>query len=265
MPELAEVAYYARQWERGMGAEQPIQSLRCRLQARCCRALDAKTLRRARGAWLSGLRVHGKRILYSMSNGDHFEVHLGMTGKLGVAERLDALEPPFQFAIDLPARVLTYEDYRQFGQLRWHLGPEIPESWRGLPPQPHEPGFRFARLREAARRRRRLPVKAWLLDQAVFPGVGNWMADEILWQAGLAPGRPTGSLREAELKRLWLKTRHVCRKALDTVGRDYRPPPRRWLFRVRWKPGEACPRCEATLERETIGGRAACWCRRCQR
>src|SRR5690606_7502787 len=36
------------------------------------------------------------------------------------------------------------------------------------------------------------PLKARLLDQARIAGIGNLLADEILWRAGLDPARPAG-------------------------------------------------------------------------
>ena len=43
-------------------------------------------------------------------------------------------------------------------------------------------------------RRGRAPIKGVLLMQEVFPGVGNWMADEILWRARVAPMVPAGQI-----------------------------------------------------------------------
>jgi formamidopyrimidine-DNA glycosylase len=39
-------------------------------------------------------------------------------------------------------------------------------------------------------RRQRSPIKAALLEQTLFPGVGNSMADEILWQIKRRPRAP---------------------------------------------------------------------------
>ena len=46
------------------------------------------------------------------------------------------------------------------------------------------------------------PLKARLMDQARLAGVGNLVADEALWRAGLDPARPAGSLTPPELRRL---------------------------------------------------------------
>ena len=44
------------------------------------------------------------------------------------------------------------------------------------------------------KRRAQAPIKAVLLMQERFPGIGNWMADEILWRAAIHPKQAAGSL-----------------------------------------------------------------------
>jgi formamidopyrimidine-DNA glycosylase len=100
--------------------------------------------------------------------------------------------------------------------------------------------------------------------QAGFPGIGNWMADEILWQAGIHPRRHAGSLNKAELRRLFARVRSVTRTSLRTIGADWGDVPKTWLFSRRWRPGGSCPKDQTTLRRATIGGRTTCWCPTCQ-
>jgi formamidopyrimidine-DNA glycosylase len=102
------------------------------------------------------------------------------------------------------------------------------------------------------------PLKARLLDQGVIAGVGNLLADETLWRAGLHPRRAAGELSEEELDRLRRELRAATRAAIakggvhtgDLIG-----------HRVR---GGSCPRCGAALERATVGGRTTFWCPVCQ-
>ena len=49
---------------------------------------------------------------------------------------------------------------------------------------------------------RAAPVKAVLLDQSFSAGVGNWIADEVLYQARIDPRRRTNALTRAEIVRL---------------------------------------------------------------
>ncbi|MSU63269.1 MAG: hypothetical protein EXS31_12875 [Pedosphaera sp.] len=114
------------------------------------------------------------------------------------------------------------------------------------------------------RRHARRPVKAALLMQDGFPGVGNWMADEILWRARLDPRRLSGSLEPTAVLRLWRTVRTVCRGALRSIGRDFSDPPKGWLFHQRWHDGGVCPRHRAPLRRAQVATRTTAWCPECQ-
>jgi formamidopyrimidine-DNA glycosylase len=101
--------------------------------------------------------------------------------------------------------------------------------------------------------------------QSGFSGIGNWMADEILWRANVHPARSARSVGQAERGALLRETKFVARRSLETLGRDYSDPPARWLIHQRWKPGGICPRHHTALRRATIGGRTTAWCPRCQK
>ena len=101
-------------------------------------------------------------------------------------------------------------------------------------------------------------LKARLMDQARLAGVGNLIADEVLWRAGLAPGRPSSSLTANELRRLH---RHLTSGLADLIRRggshlgDLQPERR---------PGGVCPRDHTDLSRAVVGGRTTWWCPRHQ-
>ncbi|HET9692207.1 MAG TPA: DNA-formamidopyrimidine glycosylase family protein [Acidimicrobiales bacterium] len=98
------------------------------------------------------------------------------------------------------------------------------------------------------------PLKARLLDQARVAGIGNLVADEALWRAGLAPGRAAGGLDGAEVALLAAAVRSTLRLLIGRGGShtgDLMPERR---------PGGHCPRDGAELRRATIGGRTSWWC-----
>jgi formamidopyrimidine-DNA glycosylase len=95
--------------------------------------------------------------------------------------------------------------------------------------------------------------------QERFPGIGNWMADEILWRAAIHPRQPAGSLDAVCTKTLYREIRWVCREALRIIGRKWDDPPDSWLFNHRWQKGGTCPRTGAKLQHAAIGGRTTCW------
>jgi formamidopyrimidine-DNA glycosylase len=106
---------------------------------------------------------------------------------------------------------------------------------------------------------RRVPIKALLLNQAFLAGIGNWIADEVLYQAGIRPDRRAEGLAEDEARRLHRAIRRVIRRAVE-VNAEKERFPRTWLFHHRWgKPeGARTARGEA-IQFTTIGGRTTAW------
>src|SRR5260221_8954166 len=89
---------------------------------------------------------------------------------------------------------LPMPDARRFGRIRLQHEPEreLPVSGLGFDPLL---GLPTASELRAALARRRAPIKSVLLDQGLFAGVGNWIADEVLYQAGLRPQRLASGVR----------------------------------------------------------------------
>jgi formamidopyrimidine-DNA glycosylase len=160
---------------------------------------------------------------------------------------------------------LVYSDPRMFGRVRFASSKGKPEWWENLPPAVTSPGFTQALLREQLDRGRRSPTKALLLDQSIFPGVGNWMADEIMWQIKMHPATRAGDLSASQQSDLWRTSRAICRTALKTIGVEWGDPPKNWLIHHRWEKRGQCPRDGTLLEHGTIAGRSTAWCPVCQK
>ena len=280
MPELAEVELARRLWEPAVG--EMITAVECHPKTRVFRDCPATTLRKLLpGTTLSATRAHGKRMLFSFSSPTaaapvHLELHLGMAGRLYAAPADHVADKHDHFLLRTDNKSLAYNDYRQFGGLKLHRDPD---PWSHLPPQVLDRAFTLRYLTTLLDRRPRTALKALLLDQAAFPGVGNWMADEICWRLGAHPATPVGKLDPADLRR---EARFVCRGAIRHVAdknaaldrskaEGFAPgsyvhlvPPKNWLFQHRWKPGGACPACRRGLSRATVAGRTTAWCAACQ-
>ncbi|WP_249998452.1 Fpg/Nei family DNA glycosylase [Actinoplanes sp. M2I2] len=98
------------------------------------------------------------------------------------------------------------------------------------------------------------PVKARLLDQEAVAGIGNLLADQILWSARINPGRRVDRLTGDDVDRLLRATRRAVRSALadggvHTLGLNG--------FRLA---GARCPRDGAPMARSAVGGRTSWWC-----
>jgi formamidopyrimidine-DNA glycosylase len=203
--------------------------------------------------------VEARRIGKSMwvetdDGGPALGLHLGMAGRIVVDDASAGDPAAYDGARDVWDRfALTFEDggrlvlrdKRRLGRARLdpdlsHLGPDAAEIGREA--------FRERVGRGEA------PLKARIMDQAVIAGVGNLLADEALWRAGLSPLRPAADLSLEELDRLRREVRAATRSAIRKGGvhtGDFVPSRER---------AGACPRCGTPLERATVGGRTTYWC-----
>lgn len=271
MPELAEVDYFRQQWNPGIG--QRINAVEVNSAARIFRELDAPVLAAAlTGATLRASFAQAKQMLFQFSGGRWLGLHLGMTGRLLCEAKQYQGGKWDHLILRQAGQTLVFRDPRQFGLLKLHAGKMPPVWWTDLPPAILSDGFTCAAMAAFLKRRGKSPLKAVLLMQERFPGVGNWMADEILWRSGLHPAMLAGVLSPTELETLYRKIREVCADALRAIagaGGELPPDlnvniPESWLFWHRWRDGGHCPRDDEALQRKAIGGRTSCWCPVCQ-
>ena len=264
MPELAEVLYFSRRWAPAL--DQKILRVHLHDRKRIFRTVDTPRLRSAlTGKPFRTIQTHGKQMLFRFGSDCWLGVHLGMTGKLS-AERPDHLPGKHDhLVLYTRTRALVFQDPRLFGRIRFDCSRPPPGWWSSLPTPVLSRDFSVSRLSEILKKRGRTPLKPLLLLQEFFPGIGNWMADEILWQARLHPRTHAGRLDPPAIAGLHAKTKKVSHEAIRIIGRDWSDPPRTWLFLHRWEEGGKCPRCRESLRRQPVGGRTTCWCPVCQK
>lgn len=107
--------------------------------------------------------------------------------------------------------------------------------------------------------KRQAPIKALLLDQSLFCGVGNWIADEVLYQSGIRPDRAASTLSEKEIGLMLKVLGEIVLLAVD-AGADSAKYPPAWLFHHRWGGAKGKDEIEGhPIRREQIGGRTTAW------
>jgi len=211
------------------------------------------------GATIEGAGRFGKHLWFELDRKPWPVFHFGMTGAfhfLGPAS-----ETPRFLKLELrldDGHGFAFTDPRRFGRLRLAHDPRQEPPLLGLG---HDPLFGLPEVAELTRLlgARKTPIKAVLLDQAVFAGVGNWIADEVLYQSALKPHRPAASLSKAEVARVRTTLLRVIRFAVS-VNADSDRFPRTWLFHHRWGrvTGSTTGRGEAIVH-DTVGGRTTAW------
>ena len=258
MPELAEVAYACSLWNGGLG--QKVKAVEIHPTSRVFRDKDRdQFLVNLTGKTLKRSETHGKQMLFTFSGDYWLGLHLGMTGWLH-SEEVDYLPQKHDALILFQTKqALVFRDPRQFGRLRMHQGKHPPNWWSERPVSILSSAFNFEILETALNRHAKRPLKALLLDQRYFPGMGNWMADEVLWRANLHPNCRSPMMGAKEQKKLFQQILFVVRGAMKSVGTKGGDPPSKWLFHQRWKDGGTCPKSGVALIREEIGGRTSCW------
>ncbi len=203
---------------------------------RIFRGIDAKQFTAAlTGAVIEQSEARGKQMLFvarkrGAKSRSWLGLHLGMTGKLRI-ERPDFAPAKHDHLVLRQAKqALVFQDARLFGRVLFAESPTAPKWWAKLPPDLLSAAFTVKDLEIFLKRRGRAPIKAVLLMQERFPGIGNWMADEILWRAAIHPKQPAGSLDARDIKTLYREIRWVCREALRIIGDKWDDPPDSWLF-----------------------------------
>jgi formamidopyrimidine-DNA glycosylase len=202
---------------------------------------------------------HGKWLL-ARTEGPTLLLHFGMTGLLVCAAPADAPAAHDRVLVTLAGnRQIRYRDQRKLRGL-W-LADDDADVARLLADQGPDALAVDRKEFETRLGTRRGRVKTALTDQSVVAGLGNLLADEILWRARLRPDRPLPELSRADLDRLYTEMRRTLRSA---VGAGCVPPRGTWLTGHRDETAALCPRCATRLRRARLAGRGTVWCPQCQ-
>ncbi|GAA1840077.1 Fpg/Nei family DNA glycosylase [Asanoa iriomotensis] len=187
-------------------------------------------------------------------------IHLGMSGKIVVADPDGAevdggdywergrAKGDYRFArfalTFADGGRLMLVDPRRLGRIR--LDPPIEVLG------PDATDITAAQFR-AALRRGTAPIKARLLDQHAVAGIGNLLADDILWRARVHPGTPVDDLTPDEVTALLRATRYAIRTSVRDGGVHT-------LQSLRLRAEGRCPRDGTPAAHGTFGGRTTWWC-----
>ena len=208
------------------------------------------------GQRIVAARRRGKLLVLDLANGVGLGLRFGMTGRLMVDDEaaIDQLE--YSSTRYDPAWDRFTLRFTDGGELRLH----DPRRLGGVELDPDEDRLgadAFTATLGDLRERvlvGEVALKARLLDQQRLAGVGNLIADEVLWRAGLDPARAAGSLSDNEQRRLHRHLRAVLADFLrDGGSHTGRLHPAR-------ERGGRCPRDGAELLRRQIGGRTTYSC-----
>jgi formamidopyrimidine-DNA glycosylase len=254
VPELLEVETYRRQAEALVG--RTVDRVDAPDAWFIKRGSPEEVVAEVTGRRVEGARRRGKLLVLDLSGGARLGLRFGMTGRLLVdgASTIDRLE----YSSDRDDPV-----WDRFG-LGFTDGSELrlrdPRRLGGVVLEPDEDALGVDALvvtpdeLAAALGTSTAPLKARLMDQARLAGIGNLLADEILWRAALDPARPAGGLSDAELASLHGAVREVLADLMARGGSHTGD------LRQAAALDGLCPRDGTPLVRRRIGGRTTLSC-----
>lgn len=223
------------------------------------------------GRRLVSAQRKGKQLWLELDNACGLFIHNGMTGALLVRGEAtprykntkfneDEWPPRFaKFELVLKGGTrVAFSDARRFGRVSIQANPT-----RALAELASDPLRQCPSIDEwvACLGRRSCAVKGVLLDQrAIVSGVGNWVADEVLYAAGVHPAAPAKELAAAQVIAIRDALMQVVKVACD-VNADSDEFPPTWLFHHRWK-GQTSGSADSPLGRihfEKVAGRTTAY------
>jgi len=248
MPELPEVERARQTLESALGrrivAVDDRDSYVCRPHApgELASALTGHTLATA--------HRRGKFMWLETDDGPALGLHLGMSGRILVDPDPEDTTRWDRFTLEFAdGGRLVLRDKRRLGRAVLnpdfsHVGPDAADvgrdEFRGLIGAGHT------------------PIKARLLNQHAISGIGNLLADQILWQARISPLRSTSDLTTEDLDHLRREVRAAVRSAIRKGGAHT------GNFIQASRHEGVCPRDGHALARGRVGGRTTYWCPACQ-
>ena len=189
-----------------------------------------------------------------------FLMRFGMTG--GLKYYRDTDEEPAHARVLISFRNgsrLAFGDQRLFGKVDLIEDPDGYVEEHKLGPDPLDLDYSAFRKRLEGRRGE---IKATLMNQRVFAGIGNIYSDEILFQVRLHPKTSVGRLDESSLHNLHEQIRRVLRAAIERGAEPGGLPDS--VLLLHRQEGADCPRGNGKVQKTKAAGRTAYYCPTCQ-
>ncbi len=200
--------------------------------------------------FLSTERI-GKYLFARLSSGKWLHLHFGMTGDLELF-RSEELPKYTRFVMGFTdGDKLAFRDLRKFGVIELVDNPQAYQADNKL-------GVDLLKVTSSdfvsALQARKVAIKTALLDQKHFAGIGNWIADEMLFNCGVHPQTPCTKLNEQQLGQLCEEAKDIVKEAIKT-DTHYGDFPKHFFVNYR-KEGALHPDYpNSPVERLVVGGR----------
>lgn len=225
------------------------------------------------GKVIESIQRRGKYLLFRSPQGTLIG-HLGMSGSMRICSQNSEIKKHDHVDIRMTnGNILRYHDPRRFGFLLWTEDDPLQHKMLSkLGPEPLSEAFTGKLLHQLSRKRK-VPVKNFIMDSHVVVGVGNIYASESLFTAGIRPTRSAGKVSLAAYEQLAEIIRIVLARSIeqggttlkDFVNSDGQPGYFAQQLNVYGRAGQPCLQCQSPIKSIVIGQRNSFYCTKCQK
>lgn len=228
---------------------------------------------RLRGRIILSVSRKGKMLDFLLDDGRHLLSHLGMTGSWRIAKEKSQVKHTHLEFVSSSGDHLYYVDPRRFGHMYLLSGETAQQKLDELGVDLKSAEFTLEYFTHALLKYPDRLIKVTLLDQKLFAGTGNYIANEICARAGVLPNRAVSTLSRSEIKKLYQATSVVIDGATETGGTTFQGG---YADTTGSKGGgvthlvvfyqKICQLCKKTpVTKITLGQRGTYYCSRCQK
>jgi formamidopyrimidine-DNA glycosylase len=212
---------------------------------------------------ITGFDRRGKYLIINLEK-SNIIIHLRMTGRIDLTEGETPKYTTVEFNFHNNKKMCLV-DYRKFGKV-W-IVEDVENIVRHLGIEPLSKLFTNKQF-ELMIKKRTGTLKPLLLNQRFIAGIGNYLADEILFKCSLHPLRKADTLNKKEIRGLYISIKHIIRKSISFGGTTFLtfrgPEGKKGEFwkklQVFRKTGEPCPHCKRPITRIIVGQRSTHLC-----
>ena len=166
------------------------------------------------------IKRKGKMLDFIFDDGSHLLSHLGMTGTWLIGEEIKSGKHT-HLTLKGTKYTLAYDDPRRFGHMYWFTAEEAQTKLNELGMDLTDPDFSLEYLTQAIKRFPERALKVTLLDQKLFAGSGNYIANEICARAGIRPTRRCKNVKKDEFPKILQAIKDVLSPAIASGGTTF--------------------------------------------
>ncbi len=172
------------------------------------------------GLAITEIKRKGKMLDFVFDDGSHLLSHLGMTGTWLVGEEIKSGKHT-HLTLKSKTHTLAYDDPRRFGHMYFYDSHEAARKLGQLGMDLADPELGLDYLIRAIKKYPNRALKVHLLDQKLFAGSGNYIANEICARSGIRPTRKCGKVKTEEFAKIHTAIKEVLEPALAAGGTTF--------------------------------------------